>query len=159
MSLEADGAGVVSRAVAKATLRLGPEDSGDAFAQMGACGLPIYLYFRYALAREAVREISSVAGGIRAAFIFLENRCQEFPGEPIRVGIVVSQRTAALVSLVEAVREAVSREVRAKIPGLGSYRSLLTFELLDDEATRKRIGLAAMIDSIYEPPIKIWPEE
>jgi hypothetical protein len=157
--LSFDGAGVVDRAFGYVARRLGSGDSGRVEDQVRSGKLEAYLYFRYALAKEASRDIADVAGGVEKALIFLENRCEEFPGEPVRLGLVVARKTAAMQSLVEAVCEAVSREAADRIPGLRSFDRFLSVELIDAEALRAGTGLAAMINSIYEPPITVWPED
>lgn len=156
--LEADGAAVVDRALQYVARWIGSGGVAEALRRVLKGDLQAYLYFRYALAKEAVRDISSIAGGVDKAFLFLENRCEGFPGEPIRVGLVVVRRTAAMQSLVDAVCDAVSLEAAGRIPGLRAFDGLLSVETLDGEAIRARTGLAAMLGSLYEPPIEVWPE-
>jgi hypothetical protein len=157
--LSVDGAGLVDRALGYVARRLGTGDSGRALLKVRQGDLEAYLYFRYALAKETSRDIAAIAGGIEKALIFLENRCEEFPGEPVRLGLVVARKTAAMQSLVEAVCEAVSREAADRVPGLRAFGEFLSVELLDAEALRAGRGLAAMVSSIYEPPITVWPED
>lgn len=157
--LSVDGAGIVERALGYVARRLGAQDPATALESLRRGELEAYLYFRYAVAKEASRDIAAIAGGVDKALIFLENRCEEFPGEPVRLGLVVARKTAAMQSLVEAVCEAVSREAADRIPGLRSFDRFLSVELIDAEALRAGTGLAAMINSIYEPPITVWPED
>lgn len=156
--LEVDGAAVVDRALQHVARRFGSGGREEALFRVRQGDLEVYLYFRYALAKEAVRDIASIAGGVVRALLFLENRCEEFPGEPIRVGLVVRRKTAATQSLVEAVCEAVSRDAAYRIPGLRAFQGLLSVEMLDAEALHAGTGLAAMVNSLYEPPIEVWPE-
>ncbi len=157
--LSVDGAGIVERALGYVARRLGAQDPATALESLRRGELEAYLYFRYAVAKEASRDIAAIAGGVDKALIFLENRCEEFPGEPVRLGLVVARKTAAMQSLVEAVCEVVSREAADRIPGLRAFHEFLSTELIDAEALRAGAGLAAMVDSIYEPPITVYPED
>ncbi len=157
--LSVDGASIVERALGYVARRLKIADPGTALERLRRGELGAYLYFRYALAKEASRDIAAIAGGVEKALIFLENRCEEFPGEPVRLGLVVARKTAAMQSLVEAVCEVVSREAADRIPGLRAFHGFLSAEILDAEALRAGTGLAAMVSSIYEPPITVYPED
>ncbi|MGI6632666.1 MAG: hypothetical protein ACOX5M_06395 [Bacillota bacterium] len=156
--LAVDGSRVVDKALQYVARRLGLKDTGAALGKVREGDLEAYLYFRYALAKEAVRDISAIAGSVDRALLFLENRCEEFPGEPVRVGLIVDRKTAAMQSLAEAVSETVSREAAGRIPGLHAFDGLLSIEILDAEALKTGSGLAAMVSSLYEPPIEVWPE-
>jgi len=157
--LSVDGAGIVERALGHVARRLKIAGSDAVLERLQRGELEAYLYFRYAVAKEASRDIAAIAGGVERALIFLENRCEEFPGEPVRLGLVVTRKTAAMQSLVEAVCEAVSREAADRVPGLHAFHGFLSAEIIDAEALRTGAGLAAMVNSIYEPPITVYPED
>jgi len=157
--LSTDGASIVERALGYVARRLKSPGPDAALERLRRGELEAYLYFRYALAKEASRDIAAIAGGVEKALIFLENRCEEFPGEPVRLGLIVERRTAAMQSLVEAVCEAVSREAKDRVPGLRSFDEFLKAEILDADAIRAGTGLAAMVHSIYEPPITVYPDD
>lgn len=154
---EIDGVRVVDKALLHAAAKIGAASPEEAVARVSGGDLETYLYFRYGLAREAAAEVASVCEGISAGWLFLENRCDSFPGEPVILGLRVSRKTAALASLVDVVGEAVKREVGARIPALGSFESVLTTEIIDDEQVARRSGIAVLMNSVNEPPIRVWP--
>ena len=155
---EINGTRIVDRAVGHVASKTGAGSLRDALAEVCGGNLEAYLYFRYALAKEAAREVASICDGVNSAFLFLENRCESFPGEPVLLGLVVSRKTAALQSLVDSVCEAVKREVARRIPALASFDSVLSVEIMDSESLSARAGVAALVNSIDEPPIQVWPQ-
>lgn len=155
---EIDGARIVERAFGHVAAKIGAGSLADAARKVCEGDQDAYLYFRYGLAKETVFEVASICEGINAGLLFLENRCESFPGEPIMLGLLVARRTAALQSLVDSIGEAVKRVAAAKIPALASFETLLSTQLIDDEMIAKRAGVAALINSVNDPPIQVWPQ-
>jgi len=107
---EIDGTLVVDRALEYAAKKTGGRGSSCALADIIAGSLDVYLYFRYGLAVESVRYVASVCEEIKSGYVFLENRCDDIPGEPVLIGVVVERKTAALTALIDSICESVSRE-------------------------------------------------
>jgi hypothetical protein len=156
---EVDGVSIVKAALDYAGKKSGARSAGEVVASIRQGDLETYLYFRYGLAKEAARQIAETCGCIDAALVFLENRCEGFPGDPVLMGLLVQRKTAALEALVDLVCEAVKREAASIVPALASFDAVLTVEILDPEQVSHRRGLGALVGSISEPPIQVWPQE
>lgn len=153
-----DGARLVDRAFRHVAAKIGASSPSEAASKVREGDLDAYLYFRYGIAREAAAEIASICDGVNAGLLFLENRCESFPGEPVLLGLLVVRKTAALRSLVDAIGEAVRHEVAARVPALASFDTVLATEIIDDEQVMKRSGVAALMNSVNDPPIQVWPQ-
>ena len=158
VTMEVDGLRLIDRALQHAARMTGVVSPEQAAERIRGGDISAYLYFRYALAKEAVAKVASIHDGVSGAYLFLENRCDTFPGEPILVGVVVPVKTAALRSLIDAVSEAVQNEVGRRFPALRSYDSLIDWVILDESDLTKRTGVATLLSSVNEPPIQIWPQ-
>ena len=159
MSLsEVDGVLVVEKALDFASKKVGLRSGCDALASIGNGNLETYLYFRYGLAKESVNQAVQMCDGIESGMVFLENRCESIPGEPVLVGLLASRKTAALQALVESISEAVKREVVKRVPALASFETVLLVEVIDSQEVSMRKGLGSLIGSISEPPIQVWPQ-
>lgn len=159
MSLtEIDGVLVVDKALDFAAKKVGAQSRGDALVRIKGGDLEAYLYFRYGLAKESVNQAAQICDGIESGMVFLENRCESIPGEPVLVGLLASRKTAALQALVESISEAVKREVAKRIPALAGFDSVLLVEIIDPQEVSMRKGLGALVGSITEPPIQVWPQ-
>lgn len=156
---QVDGALVVDRALDYTSRKAGVQSRGDALAKIADGDLATYLYFRYGLAKEAACQAADMCDGIESGLLFLENRCESVPGEPVLVGLVTPRKTAALQALVESISEAVKREVGKRVPVLAGFESVLSLEVIDSQEVTARKGLGAMVSSINEPPIQVWPQQ
>lgn len=155
---EIDGMLIVDRALDYAVTKNHHSSPEAALASIGKGDVSSYLYFRYGLAAEAASQIARICDGIESAMMFLENRCEEFPGEPVLVGLIVERKTAALQSLAESICEAVNVETGKRIPALASFE-ILQIEVVDSQEVSLRKGLGALVQSINEPPIQVWPQQ
>jgi len=156
---EVDGVSIVKAALDYAGKKSGARSAGEVVASINQGDLETYLYFRYGLAKEAARQIAETSGCVDAALVFLENRCESIPGDPVLMGLLVPRKSAALEALVEVVCEAVKREAANSVPALAGFDAVLTVEILDPEQVSHRRGLGALVGSISEPPIQVWPQE
>ncbi len=156
---EVDGARVVEKALEYAAKKIGRYSSCCAIAGIAEGNLDAYLYFRYGLAKESIAQAASICDGLEEAHLFLENRCENIPGEPVLVGVIASRKTAALAALLDSICEAVNREVVERIPALRDFKSVLAVEVLDPQEVISRKGLGALMGSVIEPPIQIWPQQ
>jgi hypothetical protein len=156
---EIDGASIVESALCHAAKKTGIGSVSDTVASVSRGEVETYLHFRYGLAKEAARQLARMCDGIDAALVFLENRCESYPGDPVLMGLLVSRKTAALEALVESISEAVRSEVAKRLPAMAEFEAVLVIEMIDVEEASKRRGLAALLGSLSEPPIQVWPQE
>jgi hypothetical protein len=154
---ELHGEDIVREAVAYATRKMGWETTEDTVAAVRRGDLQTYSYFRYALAREFSRVLGRLNNTIRESYLFFENECISFPGEPIQLGLIVTRKTAALQSLVDILGAATLDAVRVCLGCADGFTVFFHTELLDAEAVAAKTGLAAIIGSLYQPPLRVWP--
>lgn len=156
---EIDGIQIVESALDYAAKMVGIRSGCDTAASIARGDLETYLYFRYGLAKESACQVARICDGIDAALVFLENRCETIPGEPVLMGLLVSRKTAALQALVDSICEAVKCEVAKRIPALAGFDAVLLTEIMDPQEVSMRKGLGALVGSISEPPIQVWPQQ
>ncbi len=154
---EIDGVSIVLDALDYAAKKAGMKSSADAVASFADGDIETYLNFRYSLAKEAARQIAETCDDIEAALVFLENRCESFPGDPVLMGLLVSRKTAALQALVDSVGEAVRQEVAERVPALAGFETVLIIELIDKSEVSTHRGLGALVGSTSEAPTRVWP--
>ena len=73
----------------------------------------------------------------------------------IHMIILVEQKSKALDALMDAVDSALVQQHRHML-GLKQLKHALDAQVIDDEDVKNRTGYAALIQSIYQPPIQVW---
>jgi hypothetical protein len=69
----------------------------------------------------------------------------------------VEHRSAALASVVDMLRSAVSEELRPLVcPKANALCTMLDFQVVDDDEVTSRRGYGALITSIYVRPLEVW---
>jgi len=153
-----DGNPMVDRAAEYAATKAQLASVDRAFAEINSGNLEVYLYFRYALAKEIVQVLTALNDDIREVFLLFENRCEAIPGTPLHVGVVTNRKTAALESLVESLAEAILVAIKARLLPLEGVQHLIVVELFDHSDAQSRVGAAAALGSLHEPPLRLWPQ-
>lgn len=121
--------------------------------------------FQYALARTTARQLGDLDGNIRAVYVYeydasAEDVCfgQVSPSFLVHLMVWAERKTSALRSLATAVDRALVEAYAdsARLPGL---RHLLDVQIIDDAEVDQRLGCAALLSSLQNPPLLLWQRE
>jgi hypothetical protein len=126
-----------------------------------ACG-----YMRHAMAQRLAAYLGSVDDTIKTVYTYEPEYATmgdgAIPGRPnlspgFNLVVRVSRKSAALSSLVDSVNSALSETCRKLgCPAANALCYELDVGVADDDDVRKRVGYAALINSLYVRPIEIW---
>lgn len=118
--------------------------------------------FQYALAKATARQLGDLDGNIRAVYVHecdatAEDLCFRRPGPSFLVHLVVwaERKTGALSSLAMAVDRALV-EAYAGYVGASRMRHVLDIQIIDDGEVDHRLGYAALLGSLQNPPLLLW---
>lgn len=154
-----DGVGAVKRAAEYVSTKMGLGSPDEALALIDRGDRSVYQHFRYALARESGSILASFDKVVERAFIYPDDECEDFPAEPICLGLLVTQKTPALEALAESLSSAILAAVTKQLKVFEAFKHLLHIELLDSQDISRRAGMAAALGSIYNPPVRVWPQD
>ena len=73
----------------------------------------------------------------------------------IHIIVWAEQKTKALNALIEAIDRLMVQHYRRML-GLKSLEHVLDIQVIDDEDVRNCTGYAALLKSLYQPPIQVW---
>ncbi|MEW6242952.1 MAG: hypothetical protein AB1497_01515 [Bacillota bacterium] len=152
-----DASSMVNRAAEYAATKAELGVPNRTFTEIDSGNVEAYLYFRYALAKESVQVLIALNDTVKEAFLFFENRCEAIPGTPLHLGVMVTRKTAALESLADSLAEAILVSAKARLAALEGLQHLVVIDLLDQSDVQSKVGVAAALGSLYEPPIRLWP--
>jgi hypothetical protein len=123
-------------------------------------------YYHYNIAKGLGMALGSWDKNIRAVYTHdfdgatPEETCNENEGPfcPVRMIIWAERKTKAMDALVELFDRSIVQYQREMLGIVNSERSL-DVQLIDDGDVKNRTGYAALIKSIYQPPIKVWDSD
>ncbi len=120
-------------------------------------------YYNHDIARQLADLLGSLSKDIRAIYAHdyegatpEEGSFEDTPPIPCVHMIIWAQRkTKALDALVETMDRAMVQHHRHML-GLTALERVLDARVVDDQDVRTRTGYAALLKSVYQPPIQIW---
>lgn len=119
-------------------------------------------YFQYALAHEVARYIAGFDDEVQAVYLYEYEATPEDtifakPQAAATVHLIVHARrtTEALGALMAALDRALAHGF-AERAGLPEVQHLLDAQTVDDGEMERGKGYAALLNSVYRRPIKIW---
>jgi hypothetical protein len=123
-------------------------------------------YMRYAMAQRLAAYLGSVDDTIKTVYTYEPEYATTvdgaIPGRPnltpgFNLVVKVSRKSAALSSLVSSVNSALSDACRSLgCPAANALCYEFDVGVADEEDVQKRVGYAALIDSLYVRPIEVW---
>jgi len=120
-------------------------------------------YCHYNIAKELGEALGCLDDNIKAVYAYdyddnlSDANCAEntLPFSLIHMIIWAGRKTKALKALIEAVDRALVRNQR-RLLGISELEHMLDIQIVDDEDVKTRTGYAALLKSIYQPPIEVW---
>jgi hypothetical protein len=120
-------------------------------------------YCHYNVAKELGEVMGRMDSNIRAvyAYNFDDNLSDEnypqnaLPFSLVHMIIWAGRKTKALGALIEALDRALVIKHR-DLFGRSDLEHALDIQVIDDEDVKARTGYAALLKSIYQPPIEVW---
>jgi len=120
-------------------------------------------YCHYHVAKELGEVMGRMDNNIRAvyAYNFDDNLSDEnypqnaLPFSLIHMIVWAGRKTKALKALIEALDRALVIKHR-NLFGRSDLEHALDIQVIDDEDVKTRTGYAALLKSIYQPPIEVW---
>lgn len=120
-------------------------------------------YCHYHVAKELGEVMGRMDSNIRAvyAYNFDDNLSDEnnpqnaLPFSLVHMIIWAGRKTKALKALIEALDRALVIKHR-NLFGRSDLEHALDIQIIDDEDVKTRTGYAALLKSIYQPPIEVW---
>jgi hypothetical protein len=120
-------------------------------------------YCHYHVAKELGEVMGRMDNNIRAvyAYNFDDNLSDEnnpqnaLPFSLVHMIIWAGRKTKALGALIEALDRALVLKHR-DLFGRSDLEHALDIQVIDDEDVKARTGYAALLKSIYQPPIEVW---
>ena len=154
---------LVTSALQTSAAKMGRLDDGAfiALLQQGdslACN-----YYCYNIVRELGEVLGSWSKNIKSVYSCSydditsgEDFCEKSTRFPlIHMIIQVEQKSKALEALIAAIDGALVQRHRRML-GPGQLEHVLDAQVIDDADVRNRAGYAALLNSVYQPPIQVW---
>jgi len=125
-------------------------------------------YFRYTLAQETAQVIAAYDQNVEAFYLFEESanpdaETEDFlPTEDVTIHLLalVTSKSAASDAFITSLDSALTEAVNG-LPStaFAERTSILNVIPVTGEDVENRRGYAALLSSVFGPPLKIWPRE
>ncbi|MFA5400700.1 MAG: hypothetical protein WC169_08750 [Dehalococcoidia bacterium] len=120
-------------------------------------------YCHYNIAKELGKILGIWDKDIRAVYAYgyddnttAEGCCEDVsPSSLIHMIIWAGRKTNALKALIESIDRAMV-QVHRRLLGLKDIEHVLDIQVIDDDDVKNRKGYAALLQSIYQTPVKVW---
>ncbi len=154
---------IVTKALEASTRKLGLADSEACLDCLKRCEYPAFNYYCYYLARELGEVLGSWSNNIKAIYacsydeaVNGEDSCEKSTAFLlIHIIILVAQKKKALDVLMDAIDRAMVQRHQQML-GLKKLKHALDAQVIDDADIKNRTGYAALLRSVYQPPIRVW---
>jgi len=154
---------VVTKALNSSANKMGLDNVKALISRMKEGDSVAFSYYNYNIAKQLAEVLGSWDKDIRAVYAHdyegatPEEACFEnaSPFSLVRMIIWAERKTKALDALVEAIDHAMVQHHRHML-GLNKLEHVLDAQVIDDEDVRSRTGYAALLKSIWQPPIQVW---
>ena len=154
---------VVNKALKTSTDKMGLRDTKALIACIKEGDPVACSYCHYNIAKELGEVLGCLDNNIKAVYAYdyddnlADINCSEntSPFSLIHMIIWVGRKTKALTALIEAMDRALVQHQR-RLLGLSDIEHLLDVQVIDDEDVKTRTGYAALLRSIYQPPMQVW---
>ena len=122
-----------------------------------ACG-----YCHYSVAKQVAEALGALDQNVRAAYVYdydatPQDLCfgETVQATPVHLLVWTERKTEALNSLVEALDQALARQLRNML-GNGPRTHVLDVQIVDDADVETRTGYGGLLSSLYHRPVKVW---
>jgi hypothetical protein len=119
-------------------------------------------YCHYRLAQQVAEALGALDDNVRSVSLYEfeatpEDRAlgEKTESLPIHLLVWVSRKTSALSALVAALDRALVKEY-AEMVGPRRLGHVLDVQVIDDDDIESRRGIAVLLHSLYNRPIKLW---
>ena len=124
--------------------------------EMGDCC--IHNYFRYNLAYEICNHLASLIKDVKCGFLYGSSLTDEFRrNSDINIILHVKVHSPEIEGTIREVDESLT-EIYCKTLSLDvdECASLIEITVVDDADVIRNDGVACVICSVHEPPLKVW---
>lgn len=157
---------MVTEALRASAARMGLDDTAALISCIRRGDCTALSYYNHSIARQLADVLGSLSKDIRAIYAHdyegatpEEAAFEDTPPVPSVHMIIWAQRkTRALDALVETMDRAIGQHHR-HVLGLIGLEPVLDVKVVDDQDVKTRTGYAALLKSIYQPPIQIWQSD
>ena len=154
---------VVAKALKTSANKIGLGDVKALISRMKGGDPLAFNYYNYNIAKQLAEVLGSWDKDIRAVYAHdyegatPEEICFEDASAFSLVHMIIwaERKTKALDALIETIDRVMVQHHR-HILSLNKLEHVLDAQVIDDEDVRKRTGYAALLKSIYQPPIHVW---
>ncbi|MDD5701143.1 MAG: hypothetical protein PHU23_03745 [Dehalococcoidales bacterium] len=154
---------IVATALEVSTRKMGLSNTGTLISSLKQGEAAAFNYYCYHIAKELGSVLGSWSKNIKA--IYTCNYDEAVIEEDdfgnmrnfflIHMIIWAEQKNKALNALLDAMDAAMVQQHQHML-GQNQLKSILDAQVIDDEDVRNRTGYAALLNSIFQPPIQVW---
>jgi hypothetical protein len=121
-------------------------------------------YFEYALARQVAEYLGSLDEQVQSVYLFNNEATPEDAAFAVHDAlpllhllVCTGRKTEAFSALVASLDRTLMANYRGRIAARPSGRpGLLDVQAVDDKDVANKSGFAALLHSLYRPPLKVW---
>ena len=157
---------IVTAALESSTRKMGLSCAESFIACLKQRETAAFNYYCYNIARELGKMLGSWSNSIKAVYTCSYDEAAsgeddfDCVSNPLLIHMIVwaEQKSKALNALLEALDRAMVQRHQLLLSH-DQLRHMLDAQVVDDEDVRDRTGYAALLNSIYQPPIQVWGEK
>lgn len=154
---------IVTKALETSARKIGVTDSEACLERLKKYESVAFNYYCYNVAKELGEVLGSWSKNIKSVFACCydedvngEECCEKLLSfSLIHLIIMVEKKSKALDALIDAVDSALVQR-HWQMLGHKQMEHALDARIIDDEDVKNRTGYAALLRSVYRPPIQVW---
>lgn len=152
---------IVTTALKASAQKMGLDDIAVFVTRLKQCDPVAFNYYCHNIAKELGEVLGSWSKNIKVVYTCSYDEAAEDCLEklstfsPVHMIIWAKQKNQALNALIETMDGAMVKHHRHLL-GLDKLEHMLDAQVVDDEDVKNRTGYAALLKSIYQPPIEVW---